>query len=144
MEASSTWETPLEASLYDVEIFFHLGKKGKTGLKLQPTNHPFRNEKIIWPKPPWFCSIFRGCKTAAFLEASTAVSQPKKFSQPKNLEAEVSAHHWSAAVHCSPWPFETLKLTAKAPENGWLEYPLTYPTLGKGKSFSKCHFWGIC
>jgi len=21
---------------------------------------------------------------------------------------------------------------------------LTYPTLGKGKSSSKCHFWGIC
>ena len=29
----------------------------------------------------------------------------------------------------------------------WKEIPsrkLTYPTLGKGKSSSKCHFWGIC
>ena len=29
----------------------------------------------------------------------------------------------------------------------WKNIPsreLTYPTLGKGKSYSKCHFWGIC
>jgi len=29
----------------------------------------------------------------------------------------------------------------------WKEIPsreLTYPTWGKGKSYSKCHFWGIC
>ena len=31
--------------------------------------------------------------------------------------------------------------------NAWKDLPsreLTYPTLGKGKSSSKCHFWGIC
>ena len=26
----------------------------------------------------------------------------------------------------------------------WPSRELTYPTLGKGKSSSKCHFWGIC
>ena len=31
------------------------------------------------------------------------------------------------------------KSTAYLPSRG-----LTYPTLGKGKSSSKCHFWGIC
>ena len=30
-------------------------------------------------------------------------------------------------------------LTTFLPSRG-----LTYPTLGKGKSSSKCHFWGIC
>ena len=47
----------------------------------------------------------------------------------------------------TPWRFkkefhpnQPLKISAKMlPSRG-----LTYPTLGKGKSSSKCHFWGIC
>ena len=63
---------------------------------------------------------------------------------------------WSI-IHLEPQSVSTISLLAhwwfnRDPYNGLLEPPhnwvpsreLTYPTLGIGKSSSKCHVWGIC
>ena len=71
---------------------------------------------------------------------------------PKNDGLSRRSSHWSRCClqHGFPWWYvPNFKLRAMTP---WLWFNcggvpsrgLTYPTLGKGKSSSKCHFWGIC
>ena len=144
-----------------LKYFSHLGRKGKTGLKLQPTNYPFRHEKIIWTKPPWFCSIFRACKTACFSwgfhccfpnqknvpnrKISVGRSFCTSLKRRRALFTLAWKHrHTTIRSPGSPtprwnWHFRTWKWMVGIPSR-----ELTYPTLGKGKSSSKCHFWGIC
>jgi len=49
-------------------------------------------------------------------------------------ETRVKTANWKRSVFLGSTPYIDY-----IPSRG-----LTYPTLGKGKSSSKCHFWGIC
>ena len=59
-----------------------------------------------------------------------------------NAASPLSRRDLAAAASC--WQSKSYPASATPPRPRPYYRGLTYPTLGKGKSSSKCHFWGIC
>ena len=87
----------------------------------------------------YILSRVRNCRNSETLNIPTALckgrrSNYKKLSQinQSNINHSLDNSNNKNTINISPVD---------------IHYPsreLTYPTLGKGKSSSKCHFWGIC
>ena len=96
---------------------------------------------------PWFekVSILLINISALFWKHHVqAVSSPSSQKSPSSCH-HLDHTHLGSPVGSVQWPTDSDACI------GWLEVvflvpcrELTYPTLGKGKSSSKCHFWRIC
>ena len=138
MEASSTSKNTPGSLIYRMFLFFHLGRKGKTGLKCNLQITHLETKKSSEPNLPDSVPSSGRVKLLLFLRLPLLFSQPKKCSQPKNLGWPKFLHITEAPpciVHLGlskqnttfhiPWkpyyPVETNSSHLKM--DSWLEYP---------------------
>ena len=97
-----------------------------------------------WQKPPVQLAIFQGPFFLGVEVSLGTQGHPGKawnLVKPPSSLASLRPADLNASLDQSP---EVEEIRTLKQQTNWVPTRgLTYPTLGKGKSSSKCHFWGI-